>query len=193
MTKDNLITAPEGTTLEEAQKILGKHRIEKLPIVDKDFNLKGLITIKDIEKTIQYPHSAKDKNGRLLVGAAVGVGANYLDRVKALIDAKVDIVAVDTAHGHSTAVLEAVRKIKKTFPDLPVIAAMWPPPKPQGFNQGRRRCSESGHGAGSICTTRVIAGIGGAPNHRHYGLRRKADKYGVKVMAMAALNSPAIS
>ena len=118
MTKDNLVTAPVGTTLEEAQAILGKHRIEKLPLVDKDGNLKGLITIKDIEKSIQYPNSAKDKNGRLLVGAAVGVGANFLDRVGALIDAKVDIVAVDTAHGHNSGVLEAVKKIKAKYPDL---------------------------------------------------------------------------
>ncbi len=183
MTKDNLITAPEGTTLEEAQKILGKHRIEKLPIVDKDFNLKGLITIKDIEKTIQYPHSAKDKNGRLLVGAAVGVGANYLDRVKALIDAKVDIVAVDTAHGHSTAVLEAVRKIKKTFPDLPVIAGnVATAEATRDLIKAGADVVKVGMGPGSICTTRVIAGIGVPQITAIMDCAEEADKYGVKVI-----------
>ena len=183
MTKDNLITAPEGTTLEEAQKILGKHRIEKLPIVDKDFNLKGLITIKDIEKPIQYPHSAKDKNGRLLVGAAVGVGANYLDRVKALIDAKVDIVAVDTAHGHSTAVLEAVRKIKKTFPDLPVIAGnVATAEATRDLIKAGADVVKVGMGPGSICTTRVIAGIGVPQITAIMDCAEEADKYGVKVI-----------
>ena len=115
MTKANLITAPEGTTMEEAKELLRRHKIEKLPIVDKDFNLKGLITIKDIEKSIQYPNSAKDANGRLLVGAAVGTAKDTLDRVKALYGAKVDVIAVDTAHGHSEFVLKMVEKIKKSF------------------------------------------------------------------------------
>ena len=122
MTKDRLVTAPVGTTLEEAQRILGKHRIEKLPLVDENGYLKGLITIKDIEKSIQYPNSARDKNGRLLVGAAVGTAANTMERVAALVEAKVDIVAVDTAHGHSHKVIEQVKAIKKVYPDLPLIA-----------------------------------------------------------------------
>ena len=122
MTKDNLVTAPVGTSLADAQKILGKHRIEKLPIVDKQGYLKGLITIKDIEKSIQYPNSARDKNGRLLAGAAVGTAANTMDRLAALVDAKVDVVAIDTAHGHSASVLKKVSEIKAKYPDIPLIA-----------------------------------------------------------------------
>ena len=122
MTKENLVTAPQGTTLEEAQKILGRHRIEKLPIVDKDGLLKGLITIKDIEKATQYPRSAKDAKGRLLVGAAVGTSANTIDRVKALVDAKVDLIGLDTAHGHNSGVIETVKKIRKLFPDITLMA-----------------------------------------------------------------------
>ena len=122
MTKENLVTAPVGTSLADAQKILGKHRIEKLPIVDEKGYLKGLITIKDIEKSIQYPNSARDKNGRLLVGAAVGTAANTMDRIAALIDAKVDIIAIDTAHGHQRMVLNKVEEIKKKYPNIPLIA-----------------------------------------------------------------------
>lgn len=122
MTKENLVTAPMGTSLEEAQKILGAHRIEKLPLVDEKGYLKGLITIKDIEKAIQYPNSAKDKNGRLIAGAAVGIAANTLERVAALYEAKVDIVAIDTAHGHSANVLNVVKKVKAAYPDLPIVA-----------------------------------------------------------------------
>ncbi len=122
MTKDNLVTAPVGTSLEDAQKILGKHRIEKLPIVDEKGYLKGLITIKDIEKSIQYPNSARDKNGRLLVGAAVGTAANTMDRIAALVEAKVDIIAIDTAHGHQRMVLNKVEEIKKKYPNIPLIA-----------------------------------------------------------------------
>ena len=161
MTKDNLVTAPVGTTLEEAQAILGKHRIEKLPLVDKDGNLKGLITIKDIEKSIQYPNSAKDKNGRLLVGAAVGVGANFLDRVGALIDAKVDIVAVDTAHGHNSGVLEAVKKIKAKYPDVQLIAGnVATAAATRDLIEAGADVIKVGIGPGSICTTRIVAGIG---------------------------------
>ena len=122
MTKDNLITAPEGTTLTEAEGLLKKHKIEKLPIVDKNYNLKGLITIKDIEKTIQYPNSAKDSQGRLICGAAIGVGADMLDRLKALVEAKVDVIVVDTAHGHHINVINAVKKIKGLYPDLQLVA-----------------------------------------------------------------------
>ena len=122
MTKDRLITAPVGTSLEEAKNILGKYRIEKLPIVDEKGYLKGLITIKDIEKSIQYPNSARDKNGRLLVGAAVGTAANTMDRVAALVEARADVIAIDTAHGHSKGVLEKVSQIKAKFPQITLIA-----------------------------------------------------------------------
>lgn len=184
MTKDNLITAPEGTTLEEAQRILGKHRIEKLPIVDKDYNLKGLITIKDIEKSIQYPSSAKDKNGRLLAGAAVGTGSNALDRVKALRDAKVDIIAIDSAHGHSVGVLETVRKIKNLFPDLPVIAGnVATAAAARDLIKSGADVIKVGMGPGSICTTRVIAGIGVPQITAILDCAEEADKYGVKVIA----------
>ena len=122
MTKENLITAPEGTTLKEAQAILSAHKIEKLPIVDEGNHLKGLITIKDIEKAIRYPNSARDKNGRLLAGAAIGVTDDCLDRVAALVEAGVDIVCLDSAHGHSKNIINKVKEIKKAYPDLPVIA-----------------------------------------------------------------------
>lgn len=184
MTKDNLITAPEGTTLEEAQRILGKHRIEKLPIVDKDYNLKGLITIKDIEKSIQYPNSAKDKNGRLLAGAAVGTGANVIDRVKALCDAKVDIIAVDSAHGHSQGVLDTVRKIKSLFPDLPLIAGnVATAAAARDLIKSGADVIKVGMGPGSICTTRVIAGIGVPQITAIMDCAEEADKYGVKIIA----------
>ena len=122
MTKNHLVTAPVGTSLADAQKILGKHRIEKLPIVDEKGYLKGLITIKDIEKSIQYPNSARDKNVRLLVGAAVGTAANTMERIAALVAAKVDVIAIDTAHGHSKGVLEKVAEIKNKYPNVPLIA-----------------------------------------------------------------------
>ena len=161
MTKDNLITAPEGTTLAEAKEILRKYKIEKLPIVDKEGYLKGLITIKDIEKTIQYPNSAKDSNGRLLVGAAVGVTRDMMDRVEALVKAKVDVIVIDSAHGHSANVINGVKMIKEKYPDLPVIAGN------VATGEGTKDLIEAGAdavkvgvGPGSICTTRVIAGIG---------------------------------
>ena len=122
MTKEGLVTAPVGTSLAEAQKILGKHRIEKLPIVDENGYLKGLITIKDIEKSIQYPNSARDANGRLLVGAAVGTAGNTLERVAALVEARVDVIAIDTAHGHSAGVLKRVEEIRAKFPNITLIA-----------------------------------------------------------------------
>jgi IMP dehydrogenase len=161
MTKDNLITGPEGTTLEEAKKILQKHKIEKLPIVDKDYNLKGLITIKDIEKARQYPNSAKDEKGRLRVAAAVGVTADTMERAEALIKAGVDAIVVDTAHGHSDGVLQTVREMRTTFPNLNIIAGN------VATAEGTLALIEAGVdavkvgvGPGSICTTRVIAGIG---------------------------------
>ena len=183
MTKDNLVTAPVGTTLEEAQAILGKHRIEKLPLVDKDGNLKGLITIKDIEKSIQYPNAAKDKNGRLLVGAAVGVGANFLDRVQALVDAKVDIVAVDTAHGHNQGVLEAVKKIKQKFPDLQLIAGnVATAAATRALIEAGADVVKVGIGPGSICTTRIVAGIGVPQITAIMDCAEMADKYCKRVI-----------
>jgi IMP dehydrogenase len=161
MTKDRLVTAAEGTTLAEAQEILQKHKIEKLPIVDKDFNLKGLITIKDIEKTIQYPSSAKDPKGRLLVAAAVGVSSDTQERVSALVGAGVDIIVVDTAHGHSLPVLKMVELIKSSFPGVGLMAGN------VATAAGARDLAKAGAdsikvgvGPGSICTTRVVAGIG---------------------------------
>lgn len=184
MTKDNLITAPVGTTLEEAQKILGRHRIEKLPIVDDQFRLKGLITIKDIEKSIQYPHSAKDKNGRLLAGAAVGVGKNCMDRVKALVDAKVDIIAIDTAHGHNQMIIDSVRKIRNAFPDLPIIAGnVATAGATRALIDAGADVVKVGIGPGSICTTRVVAGIGVPQITAIMDCAEEADKLGKRVIA----------
>jgi len=183
MTKENLVTAPVGTTLPEAQKILGKHRIEKLPIVDDEGNLKGLITIKDIEKTIQYPRSAKDQNGRLLVGAAVGVGANSIDRVAALVDAKVDIIAIDTAHGHNQGVIDGVKRIRARFPDIAIIAGNVATAK------GTRALIEAGAdvvkvgiGPGSICTTRIISGVGVPQITAISDCAEEADKLGKRII-----------
>ena len=161
MTSENLITAREGITLEEAKKILAKARKEKLPIVDADFNLKGLITIKDIEKQIKYPISAKDAQGRLLCGAGVGITANMMERVEALVNAKVDVIVVDSAHGHSKNILEAVKKIKAAFPDLQVIAGnIATADATRALIEAGVDAVKVGIGPGSICTTRVVAGIG---------------------------------
>ncbi len=184
MTKEKLVTAPVGTTLAEAQVILGKHRIEKLPIVDDNFNLKGLITIKDIEKSIQYPNSARDKKGRLLVGAAVGVGKNCLDRVRALIDAQVDIIAVDTAHGHSQVIIDAVREIKNTFPNIPIIAGNVATAKATKYLiEAGADVVKVGIGPGSICTTRVVAGIGVPQITAILDCAEEADKHGKRIIA----------
>ncbi|MCI9068671.1 MAG: IMP dehydrogenase, partial [Lachnospiraceae bacterium] len=161
MTSEGLITAPEGITLEEAKQILAKARKEKLPLVDADFNLKGLITIKDIEKQIKYPDSAKDAQGRLLCGAAVGITANLLERVEALVAAKVDCVVVDSAHGHSANILNAVRDIKANYPDLQVIAGnVATGAATKALIEAGVNAVKVGIGPGSICTTRVVAGIG---------------------------------
>ncbi len=161
MTKKNLVTAPVGTSLEEAQKILGKHRIEKLPIVDENGYLKGLITIKDIEKSIQYRNSARDKNGRLLAGAAVGRAANTMERVAALVAAKVDVIVVDTAHGHSKGVIDEVSQIKAKYPHLAVIAGnVATAEATRALIDAGADVVKVGIGPGSICTTRVVAGIG---------------------------------
>ena len=161
MTSEGLVTAKEGVTLEEAKKILGQARKEKLPIVDDNFNLKGLITIKDIEKQIKYPLSAKDAQGRLLCGAGVGVTADILNRVDALVKAHVDVIVIDTAHGHSANVLRTVHMVKDAYPDLQVIAGnVATAEATEALIEAGVDCVKVGIGPGSICTTRVVAGIG---------------------------------
>ena len=161
MTSEGLVTAKEGITLEEAKQILGKARKEKLPIVDDDFNLKGLITIKDIEKQIKYPNAAKDDQGRLLCGAGVGITADVLDRVQALVNAHVDVIVVDSAHGHSANVLRVVRMVKDKFPDLQVIAGnVATGEATKALIDAGVDAVKVGIGPGSICTTRIVAGIG---------------------------------
>ncbi|MDE7271383.1 MAG: IMP dehydrogenase [Acetatifactor sp.] len=161
MTSEGLITAPEGTTLEEAKKILAMARKEKLPIVDEDYNLKGLITIKDIEKTVKYPLAAKDEQGRLLCGAGVGITANVLERVEALVAAKVDVIVLDSAHGHSQNVLNCLKMIKDKYPDLQVIAGnVATGDATRALIEHGADAVKVGIGPGSICTTRVVAGIG---------------------------------
>ncbi len=161
MTKENLITAPVGTNLEQAQEILRTHKVEKLPIVDENGKLKGLITIKDIEKSNRYPNSARDARGRLLVGAAIGDTADILDRVSALVEAGVDVVCLDSAHGHSSRISAAVRKVKTAYPDLQVIAGnIATGEAARDLIEAGADAVKVGMGPGSICTTRVVAGIG---------------------------------
>ncbi|MCI6675670.1 MAG: IMP dehydrogenase [Clostridiales bacterium] len=161
MTSKNLITAKEGITLEEAKKILAKARVEKLPIVDDDFNLKGLITIKDIEKAIKYPMSAKDEQGRLLCGAAVGITNNIMERVDALVKAKVDVIVVDSAHGHSKNIIDTVKRIKEKYPELQVVAGnVATGAATKALIEAGADAVKVGIGPGSICTTRIVAGIG---------------------------------
>ncbi|WKY47311.1 IMP dehydrogenase [Eubacteriaceae bacterium ES3] len=161
MTKDNLVTAEEGTTLEEAEAILKKHKIEKLPIIDSENTLKGLITIKDIEKSIKYPNAAKDYRGRLLVGGAVGISSNTLERVEALIKAQADVIVVDTAHGHSAGVARTVKEIKDKFPEVELIVGnIATGAAAKDLIEAGADCLKVGIGPGSICTTRVVAGIG---------------------------------
>ena len=184
MTSEGLIAAPEGITLEEAKKILAKARKEKLPIVDKDFNLKGLITIKDIEKQIKYPLSAKDAQGRLLCGAAIGITANCLERAKALVDAKVDVVVLDSAHGHSANVIHTVDMIKSKFPDLQVIAGnVATGAATEDLIKAGVDAVKVGIGPGSICTTRIIAGIGVPQITAVMDCYEAADKYGIPIIA----------
>ncbi|MDR0751323.1 MAG: IMP dehydrogenase [Christensenellaceae bacterium] len=183
MTKDGLVTAPVGITIEDAQKLLGKHRIEKLPIVDDEFNLKGLITIKDIEKAKQYPRSAKDKNGRLLVGAAVGIAKDTFDRVAALIESKVDVIAIDTAHGHSQKVIDIVSQIKNKYPNLDIIAGnVATPSATRDLIKAGADVIKVGMGPGSICTTRIIAGIGVPQITAIMDCAEEADKYGKRII-----------
>jgi IMP dehydrogenase len=184
MTQEHLITAPVGTSLEEAKKILGKHRIEKLPLIDADGNLKGLITIKDIEKAQKYPNSAKDGKGRLLAAAAVGVGADLMDRLDALVAAKVDIIVVDTAHGHSKGVLDAVRNIKQAYPAIELIAGNIATAQATvALIDAGVDAVKVGMGPGSICTTRVIAGIGVPQITAIYNCSQAAKPFGIPVIA----------
>ena len=184
MTSEGLVTAKEGITLEEAKQILGKARKEKLPIVDDDFNLKGLITIKDIEKQIKYPNAAKDDQGRLLCGAGVGITADVLDRVQALVDAHVDVIVVDSAHRHSANVLRVVRMVKDKFPDLQVIAGnVATGAGAKALIEAGADCVKIGIGPGSICTTRVVAGIGVPQITAIMSAYEEAKKAGIPIIA----------
>lgn len=184
MTSENLITAPEGTTLEEAKKILANHRIEKLPIVDEQGMLRGLITIKDIEKTSKYPNSAKDANGRLLCGAAVGVTKDVFERIEALLEAKVDVINIDTAHGHSMGVLKQVEQIRSRYPDITLFAGnVATAAATHDLISAGVDCVKVGIGPGSICTTRVVAGIGVPQITAIADCAEEADKYGIRVIA----------
>ncbi|WP_026326925.1 IMP dehydrogenase [Paenibacillus ginsengihumi] len=184
MTKDNLVTAPVGTTLQQAEVLLQKHKIEKLPLVDENYTLKGLITIKDIEKAIQFPNAAKDKHGRLLVGGAVGVSKDVMDRVAALVEAGVDMIVVDSAHGHHINILNTVKKIRSAYPDLVLCAGN------VATGEGTKDLIEAGAnivkvgiGPGSICTTRVVAGIGVPQITAIYDCASVARKYNVPIIA----------
>ena len=184
MTSKNLVTAKVGTTLEEAKDILAAHRIEKLPIVDDDFCLRGLITIKDIEKATKYPNSAKDENGRLLCAAAVGVSADIEARMEALVAAKVDVISIDTAHGHSAGVLKTIEKIRKLYPDIQLFAGnVATATATHDLIQAGVDCVKVGIGPGSICTTRVVAGIGVPQITAVADCAEEADKYGIPVIS----------
>jgi IMP dehydrogenase len=184
MTQENLVTAPVGTTLKEAEKILQQHKIEKLPLVNEDGMLKGLITIKDIEKVIEFPNSAKDSQGRLLAGAAVGVTKDTMKRIEKLVKANVDVIVVDTAHGHSRGVIETVKEIKSAYPDLAIIAGN------VATAEATRELIEAGAdivkvgiGPGSICTTRVVAGVGVPQITAVYDCATEARKHGKAIIA----------
>ena len=184
MTKENLVTAPEGTTLDEAREILRRHKIEKLPIVDQEFHLKGLITIKDIEKAQVYPNSARDEKGRLLVGAAIGATGDVLDRVRALVDVGVDVLVLDSAHGHSHNIIESVKRIKALYPDVQLIAGNVATAEgTRALIEAGADCVKIGIGPGSICTTRVVAGIGVPQITAVYDAACVAKEYGVPVIA----------
>ena len=184
MTKDNLITAPVGTSMAEAKEILRKHKVEKLPLIDSQGDLKGLITIKDIEKSMQYPNSSRDEKGRLLCGAAIGATPDVLDRVKALVDAHVDVLVLDSAHGHNINVINSVRRVKEAFPDVQLIAGnVATAEAAEALIKAGADCIKVGIGPGSICTTRIIAGIGVPQITAIYDVAKLAEKYGVKVIA----------
>ncbi len=184
MTRENLVTAPVGTTLQEAEGILQRHKIEKLPLVDEENTLKGLITIKDIEKAIQFPNAAKDSQGRLLCGAAVGISKDTMDRAEALVNAGIDVLVVDSAHGHHINILEAVRKLRSAYPELTIIAGN------VATGEATRDLIEAGAsvvkvgiGPGSICTTRVIAGIGVPQITAIYDCASVAREYNIPIIA----------
>ena len=184
MTSDRLVTAPEGTTLDEAQEILRKYKIEKLPIVSASGELKGLITIKDIEKSVKYPNSAKDEKGRLLCAAAIGITADVLDRVKALVDANVDLLVLDSAHGHSQNILDCLKKIKANFPDVQVVAGnIATAEAAEELIKAGADAVKVGIGPGSICTTRVVAGVGVPQITAICNVAKLAKKYGIPVIA----------
>ena len=184
MTKDNLITSSENTTIEQAKEILKRSKIEKLPLVDSENNLIGLITIKDIEKVKKYPYSAKDERGRLLCGAAVGVTKDMMERVDALHKAQVDIITLDTAHGHSKGVVEAVKIIKEKYPELQIIAGnVATAQATRDLILAGADCIKVGIGPGSICTTRVVAGVGVPQFTAVFDCAEEARKYGVPIIA----------
>ena len=184
MTHENLVTAPVGTTLKQAQQILREHRIEKLPIVGKDGSLKGLITIKDIEKSVQYPNSARDDKGRLICGAAIGATKDVLDRVAALVESQVDVVVLDSAHGHNSNVVQSVAKVKKAYPNLPLIAGnIATAEAAKALIDAGADAIKVGIGPGSICTTRIVAGIGVPQITAVMDCYEAADKYGIPIIA----------
>ena len=184
MTKDNLVVAPKGTTLDQAQDILKRHKIEKLPLIDDNGKLAGLITIKDIEKALKYPHSAKDSAGRLLVGAAIGVTADVLDRAEKLLTAGADVLVLDSAHGHSQGIMRCVEKIKNAFPEAQLIAGnIATAAAAHDLIAAGADAVKVGIGPGSICTTRIIAGIGVPQVTAIYDVACEADKYGIPVIA----------
>jgi IMP dehydrogenase len=184
MTQDNLITASEDTTIEEAKELLKQHKIEKLPLVDEHNNLRGLITIKDIEKAIKFPNAAKDSRGRLLCGAAVGVTADMMERVDALAKVGVDVITIDTAHGHSRGVIEAVRKIREVYPEIQIIAGnVATAEATRDLIEAGADCIKVGIGPGSICTTRVVAGVGVPQLTAVMDCVEEAEKHGVPVIA----------
>lgn len=183
MTKENLVTAPVGTTLDHAKEILGHHRIEKLPIIDDEGYLKGLITIKDIEKARQYPNSAKDERGRLRVGAAIGITTDTLERAEALYKAGADVIVLDTAHGHSLGVLKKVRELRDTFPELQIIAGnVATAEATRALIEAGANAVKVGIGPGSICTTRVIAGIGVPQITAIMNCAEEASKHGIPII-----------
>lgn len=188
MTKSPLVTASEGTTLEQALEILKAHKIEKLPLVDKHDNLKGLITIKDIEKAKAYPNAAKDEKGRLLCGASVGITADMMERVEALVKAQVDVITLDTAHGHTKGVMDAVRKIKSVYPELQIIAGnVATAEATRDLIEAGADCVKVGIGPGSICTTRIVAGVGVPQLTAVMDCAEEGRKHGVPVIADGGL------
>ena len=184
MTNKDIVTAPVGTTLKEAQLLLKQHKIEKLPIVDEEGMLKGLITIKDIEKSVQYPNSARDENGRLLCGAAIGATADVLERVEALINAQVDVLVLDSAHGHNNNVIESVRRVKKAFPNVQLIAGNVATAEgTKALIDAGADCVKVGIGPGSICTTRIVAGIGVPQITAIFDAAYEASKHNIPIIA----------